>query len=113
VPNAVQYQETASYSGLARAADLIGQLSDPRYLQKIPSLFYEFEETGANRVLGYRHPDDLRIGYPAFFKKVVCPYVQPALHHLKATQQGREITANLYANVLEVEEELLGCVVAA
>jgi hypothetical protein len=113
VPNAAIYQETASYAGLARAADLLGQLSDPRYLQKIPSLFYEFAETGANRALGYRHPDDLRAGYPAFFKKVVCPYIQPALHHLKATQQGRDITAHLYANVLEVEEELLGEAIAA
>ena len=39
--------------GLVRAADLIGQLSDPRYLRKIPALFFEFEETGVNRKLGY------------------------------------------------------------
>ncbi|MEG4347984.1 metal-dependent phosphohydrolase [Microcoleus sp. A003_D6] len=54
VPADEDYQDTANYPGLVRAADLIGQLSDPRYLQKVAGLFYEFEETGQNQVLGYR-----------------------------------------------------------
>lgn len=37
-----------NYPGLVQAADLIGQLSDPRYLKKISALFYEFQETGFN-----------------------------------------------------------------
>jgi hypothetical protein len=106
VPNDELHQDTIGYAGLARAADLIGQLSDPRYLEKIPALFYEFEEVGTNRALGYHHPGDLRAGYPKFFRNVVHPYIRPALQHLKATHKGRLITNSLYAHVLMVEQEL-------
>lgn len=75
VPKDELHEQTSTYPGLARAADLIGQLSDPRYLEKIPALFYEFAETGANEALGYRYPADLRAGYPKFFRYVVCPYI--------------------------------------
>lgn len=112
-PNTPPYEDTTDYPGLARAADLIGQLSDPRYLQKIPALFYEFEEMGTTEALGYSHPDDLRAGYPRFYRTVVLPCIKDALRHLKATQEGGQIVANLYANVFEAEQEsLLSCVVA-
>jgi len=39
-----------------RAADLIGQLGDPHYLRKANALYYEFEEIGLNRQLGYESP---------------------------------------------------------
>jgi hypothetical protein len=39
VPADEEHSDTVNYPGLVRAADLIGQLSDPRYLQKIPALF--------------------------------------------------------------------------
>ncbi len=88
-----------------RASDLIGQLSDLRYLRKIPALFYEFEETGVNKALGYRNPGDLRRSYPQFYWKGVYPYIQDALHYLSLTQQGQQITASLYANVFLIEHE--------
>jgi hypothetical protein len=44
---------------LVRAADLIGQLGDPHYLRKVNALYYEFEEVGMNRQLGYTSPADL------------------------------------------------------
>jgi hypothetical protein len=103
VPTDEEHSDTVNYPGLARAADLIGQLSDPRYLQKIPALFYEFEETGANKTLGYRTPGDLRQNYPSFYWNVVFPYIQPALHYLELTFEGKQIVANLYANVFRVE----------
>jgi hypothetical protein len=106
VPLTESHQNTASLAGLARAADLIGQLSDPHYLEKIPALFYEFAEVGADRALGYRHPGDLRSGYPAFFHQVVLPYIEPALSLLRATQKGQQILHHLYANVHTVEQEL-------
>lgn len=105
VPLDSDHQDTVHYPGLVRAADLIGQLSDPRYLQKIPALFYEFEETGVNQVLGYRHPEDLRLNYPKFYWKTVYPYIGPAIEYLKLTQEGKQILANLYAHVFEVEHE--------
>ncbi|WP_442921818.1 hypothetical protein [Microcoleus sp. ARI1-A5] len=86
VPNGEEHSCTVSYPGLVRAADLLGQLSDPRYLQKMPALFYEFEEIGTNETLGYRHPADLRAGYPKFFWNVVYRYIQEGLQHLEMTK---------------------------
>jgi hypothetical protein len=107
VPAEEDHQDRTQYPGLLRASDLIGQMSDPRYLRKISALFYEFEETGMNKVLGYEHPGQLRQNYPKFYWNVVYPYIQPALHYLSRTQQGKQIIANLYSNVFMVEHEEL------
>ena len=49
---------------LVRAADLIGQLGDPHYLRKANALYFEFEEVGMNKQLGYASPADLTDHYP-------------------------------------------------
>jgi len=100
-------QDTANYPGLVRAADLIGQLSDPYYLEKLPDLFYELEETGTSQALGYHHPRDLRSGYPSFYRKVVYPYIRDGIRYLKLTRQGCDILTHLYGNVSIVENELM------
>lgn len=105
VPADEDHQDTIKYPGLVRAADLIGQLSDPRYLQKISALFYEFEETGQNKILGYNNPGDLRQGYPKFYWNVVHRYVKDAIVYLNLTQKGKQIVANLSANVFRVEHD--------
>ena len=103
VPKQGDHQDTGNYPGLIRASDLIGQLSDPRYLKKTTALFYEFEETGFNKAIGYRHPGDLREGYSKFYWNGVYPYIQDALRYLSLTQEGKQITANLFSNVFVVE----------
>jgi hypothetical protein len=103
VPADEDHQDTINYPGLVRAADLIGQLSDPRYLQKITALYYEFEEIGQTKLLGYKHPGDLRLGYPKFYWNVVYRYIKDASVYLDLTQQGKQILANLNANVFKVE----------
>ncbi len=105
VPVDEDHSDKVNYPGLTRAADLIGQLSDPRYLKKIPALFYEFEETGANKILGYKSPEDLRKNYPIFYWNGVFNYIQPALRYLELTILGKQVIANLYANVFRVEHE--------
>ena len=105
VPGPDEPAEATGFPALVRAADLIGQLSDPRYLRKIPALFFEFEETGVNLSLGYRTPADLRHSYPKFYWDNVFPHVKDALGYLAATQAGQQIKANLYANVFMVEHE--------
>lgn len=105
VPKDEDHQDRENCPGLVRAADLIGQLSDPRYLKKISALFYEFEETGVNQTLGYRHPGDLRQNYSKFYWYGVYPYITDALHYLELTLEGKQIIANLYANVFVVEQE--------
>ena len=105
VPKEEDHRDTENYPGLIRASDLIGQLSDPRYLKKISALYYEFEETGVNKALGYRHPGDVRRNYSKFYWKGVYPYIQDALGYLSLTQQGKQVIANLYSNVFQVEHE--------
>jgi hypothetical protein len=96
------------FPSIVRAADLIGQLSDPRYLKKIPALFFEFQETGLAPRLGYANPADLRENYPKFYWEKVFPYVKDALGYLSLTQAGQQIKASLYANVFVVEHEANG-----
>jgi hypothetical protein len=90
---------------LLRAADLIGQLGDPNYMKKSNALFYEFEETGLNRTLGYHTPADVIYKYPQFYWKNVAPQVQTAIRYLNVTSSGRQWIANLYSNVFRAERE--------
>jgi hypothetical protein len=105
VPAAEDAQTGDGLAGVVRAADLVGQLSDPRYLTKIPALFYEFQETGIAQKLGYAHPGDLRRNYPRFYWTNVHPFVKHELQYLAVTQQGQQMRASLYANVFLIEHE--------
>ncbi len=93
------HKDTAGFGGLVRAADFIGQLADPNRLQKCTALFYEFEEIGLNKKLGYKKPGELRDQNARFFWKVANPYIQDALKYLRVTQEGKQWIANLQANV--------------
>lgn len=105
VPKESDHQDTINYPGLVRGADLIGQLSDPRYLRKVSALFYEFEETRFNEKVGYKTPGDLRKNYHKFYWHGVYPYIKDALGYLTLTQQGKQIVANLHSNVFVVEHD--------
>jgi hypothetical protein len=98
--------DVSEEAGLLRAADLIGQLGDPHYFRKTNALYYEFEEIGMNRQLGYASPSDLVDKYPKFYWKKVSPFVQDALRYLKLTASGRQWVAGLYSNVFRAEHAL-------
>jgi hypothetical protein len=91
---------------LLRAADLIGQLGDPHYLRKVNALYYEFEEIGFNKQLGYESPADLVDKYPQFYWNSVCPYIQDAIRYLNVTSSGRQWIAGLYSNVFRAERDV-------
>lgn len=78
VPNDDDHKDTIGYPGLVRAADLVGQMSDPWYIRKYANLFYEFKETGEAEKLKLSTPADLKKIYPVFFWRVVHPYVKDA-----------------------------------
>lgn len=103
VPNDDDHRETESDAALVRAADLIGQLADPAYMRKINALFYEFEETGVNRRLGYKTPADLAEQYPRFYWGAVRPFITTGLTYLHATQEGKQWVANLHTHVFAAE----------
>jgi hypothetical protein len=91
---------------LLRAADLIGQLGDPHYLRKANALYYEFEEIGLNKQLGYETPADIVDKYPQFYWNRISPHIQAAIDYLNVTSSGRRWIAGLYSNVFRAEREL-------
>jgi hypothetical protein len=99
-------EECDEEAALLRAADLIGQLGDPHYIRKANALYYEFEEAGLNRQLGYSSPADLVNLYPQFYWNSVSPHVQTAIRYLNVTSSGRQWIANLYSNVFRAEREI-------
>lgn len=103
IPGDDSYQNSQDLPGLARAADLIGQLGDPQYLNRIPALFYEFDELGMNAEMNYHSPGDLRKGYAQFFWSVVNKYVSEGLSFLRATQEGKKWISFLHSHVFECE----------
>jgi hypothetical protein len=91
---------------LVCAANLIGQLGDPLYLCKANALYYEFEEVGMNKQLGYTSPADLIDLYPKFYWTSIAPHIPSAIRYLNITSNGRKWIANLYSNVFRAEREL-------
>jgi hypothetical protein len=91
---------------LVRAADLIGQLGDPHYLRKANALYYEFEEVGMNKQLGYTSPADLTELYPQFYWNSISAHIQTAIRYLNVTSSGRQWIASLYSNIFRAEREV-------
>ncbi len=84
-------QQTDDFPGLVRGADLVGQVSDPRYINKLPAVFFEFEESGFNQITGYKQPGDLLKNYADFYRSSIEPYVKESIEYLRRTQVGRDI----------------------
>jgi hypothetical protein len=95
---------------LVQAADLIGQLGDPLYSRKANALYWEFEEIGTNRQLGYSSPADIVEKYPAFFWDSVSMHLDDGIKYLNMTASGRQWIANLHHHVLCAEraQRLMG-----
>jgi hypothetical protein len=95
---------------LVQAADFIGQLGDPLYSRKANALYYEFEEVGTNRQLGYSSPADITEKYPAFFWNSVSMHLDDGIKYLNMTAAGRQWIANLNHHILCAEraQRLMG-----
>ena len=116
VANAIEFTRFPSTHGaddtdseegmLVRAANLIGQLGDPQYLRKANALYYEFEEVGMNKQLGYTSPADLIDLYPKFYWNSVAAHIQSAIRYLNVTSNGRKWIANLHSNIFRAEREV-------
>jgi hypothetical protein len=81
-------EECDEEASILRAADLIGQLGDPHYIRKANALWFEFEEAGLNRQLGYDSPADIVHRYPQLYWNSVAPHVQTAIRYLNVTSSG-------------------------
>ena len=63
------------------SADYIGQMSDPAYLEKLPVLFREFEESDNFRGIPpedrlFKSVDELLRGTPFFWNRIVVPKLE-------------------------------------
>ena len=96
VPARSDYRQTDTLPAIVRCADLVGQMADPQYLQKLSRLYAEFAETGDAARMGFTNPGDLRDGFPDFFYDQVHPYIGTEVGYLKRTQEGQQWLANLY-----------------
>src|SRR5215831_14351160 len=105
-PTHVAHERDSEEGMLVCAANLVGQLGDPLYLRKANALYYEFEEVGMNKQLGYSSPADLIDLYPKFYWTSVAPHIQSAIRYLNVTSNGRKWIANLYSNIFSAEREL-------
>jgi hypothetical protein len=103
VPDKSDMAEVVDWAQLVQAADLIGQMADPDYPRKLPCLFYEFEETGANESMGNDSPEALRETYPNFFWNMVRQHIEPGIEYLELTREGRDWLAGLYSHVFYQE----------
>jgi hypothetical protein len=90
-------------SRLVQAADLIGQLGDPLYSRKANALYFEFEEIGMNRQLGYTSPADVIEKYPSFYWNSVVSHLEDGVRYLNLTVSGSQWIANLHHHVLCAE----------
>jgi hypothetical protein len=88
---------------LMRAADFIGQLGDPRYLQKANALYCEFAETGVNKRFGYTSAADLIDLYPQFYFKSLSTHLRSAIRYLNVTSSGRRWIDSLYGNIFRAK----------
>jgi hypothetical protein len=95
---------------LVHAADFIGQLGDPLYARKANALYYEFEEIGMNRQLGYSSAADIIDKYPSFFWNCVSAHLDDGIKYLSMTASGRQWIANLHHHILCAEraQRLMG-----
>ena len=103
IPEDGDHQETDTEAGLVRAADLIGQLADPRYLQKLSGLYWEFVETGTAERIGVTSAADQADQYPRFYWNAIEPYIVDAIAYLQLTQEGKQWIANLHSHVFAIE----------
>ena len=99
-------QEYGEEASILRAADFIGQLGDLNYIRKANALYYEFEEVGMNRQLGYELPADIVNRYPQFYWNSVAPHIQTEIQYLNMTSSGRQWIAGLYGNVFRAEQDI-------
>jgi hypothetical protein len=93
---------------LMRAADFIGQLGDPRYLQKANALYCEFAETGVNEKFGYTSAADLIDLYPQFYFNSLSTHLHSAIRYLNVTSSGRRWIDSLYGNIFRAKWNAVG-----
>jgi len=102
VPVSEITNETGSlhdFAACVQAADLIGQMGDPKYISKLSKLYLEFRETGAADLMKIDSPVDLKDTYPQFFWSSVYDHIKDHIEILEKSPRGKKWITSLYKNV--------------
>lgn len=102
VPAHIQGAEKLSiddFSACVQSADLIGQMGDPGYINKLSKLYLEFNETGAAEAMQVTCPGDLKHTYPQFFWSMVYTHIEDHIRVLERSARGKKWVTSLYKNV--------------
>ena len=99
-------------------ADYIGQMSDPKYIQKLPALFAEFEESDDYRGVPpedriFKSYDELLRGTPFFWESIVIPKLDTDCHGLynflgEPYPDGQNPYIEKIEENVEIVKEMLG-----
>jgi hypothetical protein len=93
-------------------ADLLGQMAAPDYVEKLETLYQEFEEsnryTGKTTGPAFSSADDLRAQTPLFWERYVLPKIETdfgGLYRLLADPQGRNpYIEGIHANIARLQQ---------
>lgn len=101
-----QNQDTATYPGLLRAAQVIGAIADPDFALKMMRLWLEMKECGGKHLMGFNSAIELRNNYPKFFWSMLHPLIPDGMDCMTYTGSGRLWLANMHAHVLLEEHRI-------
>ncbi|MDC0073807.1 hypothetical protein OAK17_03020 [Alphaproteobacteria bacterium] len=87
------------FAACVQSADLIGQMGDPGYINKLSKLYLEFKETGAADKMNINNPSDLKVTYPQFFWSSVYEHIKDHVEILENSPRGKKWITALYKNV--------------
>lgn len=97
------HPDTAGFAGLARAARLIGMVSDPYFMKKIKLLTLELQESGMLSQLGVANAEEFRANYVSFFWQTLNPLICEGIDLLDYTSQGRDRLATMRLHLMSQE----------
>ena len=102
-------QDRHTYPGLTRAAQIIGVVGDPKFINKLKLLYLELSEAGMAKAMNYHDVNDVRESYPRAFWRLFHPRILHAIGYLKYTAEGLNWLANMHAHMLMEEHRQPPC----
>lgn len=100
-------------------ADYLGQMSDPKYIKKLPVLYEEFEESDDYRGIPkedriFKSAEELLRGTPFFWKNIVIPKLDKDCHSLyKYLAEPYPAGSNPYVDKIEENVDIVQEMISA
>lgn len=102
-PSPDRQPDMLGFTGLVRAARVIGMVSDPYFMKKIKLLTLELAESGMLRQLGVTDAVEFRANYVSLFWQMLNPLICEGIELLEYTNHGRDRLASMRLHLLREE----------